>query len=267
MTRPPRPPNQSTARTPEQSERRRASREAWRDRNPREWVTRRARKRLASLEQLVQLSGSDLPDSPAGAVPDAAALARLEQLEHEIAELRVMLVRQSGSGPADEQRSGSPAARPASGASPTRAMVNSLPGRVVHPGGGGGERRTPAPPEAQPEGVDEARLEQLWTHPRVLAAIDERGLNAAFERANFESKPQGKDRRNWTPAYLEAWLRRSVVKVPDPAPLVRGGDDRRPARVAPVGPAPSAYDHDPWVGREAPISPADQERAAAGLAL
>jgi hypothetical protein len=132
-------------------------------------------------------------------------------------------------------------------------------------GGGVGELRAPSrstrPPPKSGLG-DRAVLDALWTEPRIVAVIEQRGLNADWERANFGRKPQGLDPRNWTVEYLEAWLLRSEVKLRDTAPLARTPADRSPQRQ--YGPAPGAYDHDPWDGRTPPIAEADLKRALNG---
>jgi hypothetical protein len=139
-------------------------------------------------------------------------------------------------------------------------------GRVNYSGGGGvsNARSTaaPAPPMALPRD-DGALLDRLWTAPRVLDAIAQRGLNLEWERANFERKPQGRNPANWTVEYLVAWLLRSTVQVPDPTPITRVAIDRTPRQdqhVAAVACASSAYLHDPWAGRRPPIAEADLAR-------
>jgi hypothetical protein len=138
-------------------------------------------------------------------------------------------------------------------------------GRVNYSGGGGGvvhASSTPTPPVALPRD-DGTLLDRLWAAPRVEAAITQRGLNAKWERANFERKPQGRNPSNWTVEYLVAWLLRSTVQVPDPTPITRVASDRSPSqnrRVAVAACASSAYLHDPWAGRRPPIAEADLAR-------
>jgi hypothetical protein len=137
-------------------------------------------------------------------------------------------------------------------------------GRVNYSGGGVPHTRTTAAPApvALPRD-DGAVLDRLWAAPRVLAAITQRRLNAEWERANFERKPQGRNPANWTVEYLVAWLLRSTVQVPDPTPITRVAIDRTPRQdqhVAAVACASSAYLHDPWAGRRPPIAEADLAR-------
>ena len=130
-----------------------------------------------------------------------------------------------------------------------------------------GTPASPAPPVALPRDDHETLFDRLWAAPRVLAAIAQRGLNAEWERANFERKPQGQNPNNWTVEYLVAWLLRSTVQVPDPTPIHRAAIDRLPPRhdhrVAVVACASSAYAHDPWAGRRPPIAEADLVRGDA----
>jgi hypothetical protein len=137
-------------------------------------------------------------------------------------------------------------------------------GRVNYSDGGGvvHASSTPTPPVALPRD-DGTLLDRLWAAPRVEAAITQRGLNAKWERANFERKPQGRNPSNWTVEYLVAWLLRSTVQVPDPTPIARPVVDRTPhrdQRVTAAACASSAYLPDPWAGRRPPIAEADLAR-------
>jgi hypothetical protein len=286
-----------TDRTPEQIERARARSRAWHARQ-----RGLAAAALAVDDTRDQLSGQR-PDGMSGSLqqhPDAERLAELERRvveleardaarEAELLELRAYRQRDR-----DRSRRNAIARRQVSGdgasitttgtranvtgstgsragvASANAARVGRAPatggisGRVNYSGGGVPHTRTTAAPApvALPRD-DGAVLDRLWAAPRVLAAITQRRLNAEWERANFERKPQGRNPANWTVEYLVAWLLRSTVQVPDPTPITRVAIDRTPRQdqhVAAVACASSAYLHDPWAGRRPPIAEADLAR-------
>jgi hypothetical protein len=287
-----------TDRTPEQIERARARSRAWHARQ-----RGLAAAALAVDDTRDQLSGQrpDGMSGSLQQHPDAERLAELERRvveleardaarEAELLELRAYRQRDR-----DRSRRNAIARRQVSGdgasitttgtranvtgstgsragvASANAARVRRAPatggisGRVNYSGGGGGvvhASSTPTPPVALPRD-DGTLLDRLWAAPRVEAAITQRGLNAKWERANFERKPQGRNPSNWTVEYLVAWLLRSTVQVPDPTPITRVASDRSPSqnrRVAVAACASSAYLHDPWAGRRPPIAEANLAR-------
>jgi hypothetical protein len=283
-----------TDRTPEQIERARARSRAWHARQ-----RGLAAAALAVDDTRDQLSGQR-PDGMSGSLqqhPDAERLAELERRvveleardaarEAELLELRAYRQRDrdrssrnatnrrqvKGTGTTitktgtPEMMTGSRAGvATANAARVGRApATGGISGRVNYSGGGGvsNARSTAAPAVALPRD-DGALLDRLWTAPRVLDAIAQRGLNLEWERANFERKPQGRNPANWTVEYLVAWLLRSTVQVPDPTPITRVAIDRTPRQdqhVAAVACASSAYLHDPWAGRRPPIAEADLAR-------
>jgi len=274
-------------RTPEQIERDRARSRAWHSRQ------RELAAIAAAVASRPKTSGRR-PAEPSGHPrqqrPDTQRLAELErhvvELEAELIALRAYRqknrdrshrnaikrreVKDTGTsiaitGTLDASTGLRAGAATSNSARVTRALATGGTSRVNNSADGGASRaRRPAaapPPGAQP---DEAMLlDQLWADTRVLAAIKQRGLNAEWERANFQHK-QGGNPRNWTVDYLVAWLLRSTVQVPDPAPVTRAATGRVPCQEprVPAACAVTAYEHDPWAGRTPPIAEADLVRGS-----
>lgn len=225
--------------TPSQLQRRRASREAWRARNPYEWRARRARQRFAQHAAEAQIgpavSGSPAPDGPAVSGSAGAlleALARLEWLRAEIENALAVVEQLVAGGPATVRQSGTRFQRLAStgvggtlggAVGPRFVPGDSFPETPVLAAAGA---LTARPREAGQQQQQQQQPENVFDCPEVRAEVEaRRRADPTFElegvireyTARLAERPDLRPGPRLALAFVRnAWPRRPAPEAPPP---------------------------------------------------